>query len=280
MDDQGGIWFGRQRYAAVVLYHPEFENAATAEFFQKAAQGKTILCRLGDWTKDFNAQPFDGNATLPRRMKVATDIEACTDAVIAELRNLRVEPQTRATVTLPKWDDRGRTSAALPSSGKCRLVDGTLILASGEKDVLGDPIQTTIRMHGSDVVFDAVGIAAVRLGKDGKLDAMAAGGLKVFRGGGTSIELSQRADVAVWRGDHGRMHGVLQDWVGPVPDSLSAITDDWLRLDVPTPLAKTTDLHAPTARSETSSAWSATVISTVAEPAVVIVHCSKTVSSK
>jgi hypothetical protein len=243
VDDRGDIWFGRQRYAAVVLYDPEFENAATAEFFQKAAQGKTVLYRMGDWTKDFDAKPVDGNAALPRRMKVATQIQACADVVIAELRTLRVEPQTRATVTLPKWGDLGRTSAALPSSGKCRLLDGTVIFAAGEKDVLGDPIQTTIKMHGSNVVFDAVGIAAVRLGKDGKLDAMAAGGLKAFRGGGTSIELSERADLAVWRDDQGRMHGVLQDWSGPVPASLSAITDDWLRLAAPTPLAKKTDLQ-------------------------------------
>jgi hypothetical protein len=243
VDDEGSIWFGRQRYAAVVLYHPEFENAATAEFFHKAAQGKTALYRMGDWTKNFRAEPFDGSAALPRRMKVATDIQTCADAVIAELRSLGIEPHTRATVTLPKWDNIGQTSAALPSAGKCQLTDGTVIFASGEKDVLGDPIQSTIKTHGHDVVFDAVGIAAVRLGKGGRLDAMAAGGLKSFRGGGTSIELGQRIDVAVWRDDQGQMHGVLQDWTGPVPASLSAITGHWLRLAVPKPLAKTIDLH-------------------------------------
>ena len=34
VDDRGEIWYGKQRYAAVVLHRPEFENRTTAEFFQ------------------------------------------------------------------------------------------------------------------------------------------------------------------------------------------------------------------------------------------------------
>ncbi|MEI7902108.1 MAG: hypothetical protein WCK89_17785, partial [bacterium] len=70
-------------------------------------------------------------------------------------------------------------------SGQCRLLDGTIILASGEKDVLGDPIQKTLNVDGHEVAFDAVGVAAVRLDKDGKLEALAAGGLKRFAVGKT-----------------------------------------------------------------------------------------------
>ena len=39
-------------------------------------------------------------------------------------------------------------------TGQCRLLDGTLILASGEKDVMGDPIQKTISINGHAVTFD------------------------------------------------------------------------------------------------------------------------------
>jgi len=60
IDADWNIWFGQQRYAAVVLYHPEFENATTAGFFQQAAKGKTIIYRVGDWTKNFDAKAFDG----------------------------------------------------------------------------------------------------------------------------------------------------------------------------------------------------------------------------
>jgi hypothetical protein len=87
------------------------------------------------------------------------------------------------------------------------------------------------------VVFDAVGVAAVRLGKTGKVEAMAAGGFKMFKAADMTVELPERADVALWRDGKGRWHGVLQEWHGPVPAALAAITGDWVRLSVPEPLA-------------------------------------------
>jgi hypothetical protein len=121
-------------------------------------------------------------------------------------------------------------------SGQCRLIDGTVILTAGEKDVAGDPIQKTIHVDGHDVAFDAVGVAAVRLDKDGKLEALAAGGLKRFAVGKTTIELPQRIDVALWKDTKGVWQGVLQDYEGEVPADLNAITAHWLRLSVPRPL--------------------------------------------
>jgi len=235
VDADGNVWFGRQRYAAVVLYHPEFENATTAGFFQKAAKGKTLLYRIGDWTKNVDATAFYGNAVLPSRMKVARDINGCAEAVLAELRAAGIAAQTCASVTLPRWGSLGRTSAALPSAGNCRLVDGTVILASGQNDVRGDPIQKTLNVDGHDVAFDAVGVAAVRLDKAGKLEALAGGALKSLRGGGVTIELPERVDVAMWRDGKSQWHGVLQDFSGPVPAALLAFTQDWLRLSVPRP---------------------------------------------
>ena len=236
VDADGNIWFGQQRYAAVVLYHPEFENATTAGFFQKAAKGKTLLYRIGDWTRNFDAKAFDGNAALPARMKIARDINGCAEAVLAELRAAGIATQTCATATLPQWNGMGRTSAALPSSGNCRLVDGTVILASGQNDVRGDPIQKTLSVDGYEVAFDAVGVAAVRLDKDGKLEALAAGGLKRFAVGKTKIELPQRADVALWKDTKGVWQGVLQDYEGDVPKDLAALCKHWTRLQVPEPL--------------------------------------------
>ena len=121
-------------------------------------------------------------------------------------------------------------------SGQCRLLDGTAILASGEKDVMGDPIQKTIKVGRHDVTFDAVGVAAVRLDSSGQVEALAAGGLRRFKAKTMEIELPQPADVALWHDSNGRWHGVLQDWTGPVPAALSAVTGDWLRLAVPKPL--------------------------------------------
>jgi hypothetical protein len=238
VDDNGDVWYGKQRYAAVVLYRPEFENAATAEFFQRAARGKTILCRIGEWTKDFNGKPLDGNAALPAPMKSAVDITTCAREAIARLTEAGVEPQTPARGMFPKWHGQGRESADMPASGHTRLTDGTVILVAGEENATGDPIRKTVRVNGHDVTFDAAGIAAVRLSEDGTLEAMAAGGLRHFKAGPVEIKLDQPADVAVWRDPKGAMQGVLQDYQGPVPADLAALTSNWLRLELPPRLNK------------------------------------------
>ena len=236
VDAKGEVWFGKQRYSAVVLYNPEFENTTTADFFQKAARGKALLYRLGEWTKDFNGKPLDGKAALPTRMKVAENVDTCAREIIAELIKSGVEAVTPSRGDFPKWSGQGRTSVNMPAAGRTRLTDGTVIHIAGEKNVTGDPIQKTIQVNGHEVTFDAVGVAAIRLSKDGKLEAMAAAGLKHFKTGSVEITLDQPADVALWQEAKGKMQGVLQDYQGPVPADLKAITPHWLRLDVPTPI--------------------------------------------
>lgn len=78
-------------------------------------------------------------------------------------------------------------------------------------------------------------MAAIRLDRNGRVDALAAGGLKPFRCRSLTIELPERIDLAFWRDQPGKFRGVLQDWIGPIPDSLISITDDWLRLTLPQP---------------------------------------------
>jgi hypothetical protein len=121
----------------------------------------------------------------------------------------------------------------MPASGHTRLTDGTVILVAGEKDRTGDPIQETIEVHGHKVTFDAAGVAAVRLSKDGKLEAMAAGGLRHFKAGPVEIKLDKPADVALWRDPKGTLQGVLQGYEGDVPADLAALTSNWLRLELP-----------------------------------------------
>jgi hypothetical protein len=227
----GRIQYGPQTYAAVVFYQPQYERPSAGEFFRKAAAtGKTALYRIGDWTMDFDGNPVDARTLLPAAM-TASDAATCTAAIIAQLKASGYHPQTPCTMR--NHSGVGSASMMPKPSGQCRLLDGTVILASGEKDVLGDPIQKTLNVDGHEVAFDAVGVAAVRLENDGKVEAMAAGGLKSFKGGGMSIELPERADVALWRDAKGKWHGVLQDWTKPVPAALTAITAEWQRLAVP-----------------------------------------------
>jgi hypothetical protein len=76
-------------------------------------------------------------------------------------------------------------------------------------------------------------MAAVRFAKQGMVEAMAAGGLKRFRTDEMTVDLPERADVALWHDSKGEWQGVLLGHDGPVPDSLARITPNWHRLKTP-----------------------------------------------
>lgn len=229
----GFVRYGSQRYHSVVLYRPQFEKAVTAEFFRKAAQGKTRLYQVGDWTQDFDGQNFQASPALPRKMVLLSDVKAAVATITQQLKAASIAPQARANRTLGFADCK---SVAPAAEGACRLVDDTHIFVSGVNSAAGDPIQQTVQVGGRTVAVDAVGLAAIRLDKRGRLEALAAGGLKTLHADKFKIELPERVDLALWRDNRGRFHGVLQGWSGPVPDSLQKLTKDWLRLSVPVPL--------------------------------------------
>ncbi|MCK4375364.1 MAG: hypothetical protein KAX19_08545, partial [Candidatus Brocadiae bacterium] len=214
----GFVQYGPQRYVAIVLYHPEFERPGTATLFRKAAEGKTALHRVGEWTTTFDGKPFDGRQALPGAMQASDDAGACVRVVVDQLRKLGVKPQSSAAATLGGF---GHQSASPGRTGHCRLLDGTEILLAGTKKVTGDPIRTSFDVGGHEVAVDAIGVVGVRLGSDGSLAALAAGGLKHFAVGGLTVQLDHPADLALWRDTKGKLHGVLQGWEGPVPPSLS-----------------------------------------------------------
>ena len=124
-------------------------------------------------------------------------------------------------------------------SGGCRLTDGTEVVVSATRELpAGQPLKQTLAVGKQSVAFDATGLAAVRLSAAGDVEALAAGGLRSFAAGTMKIELPEPADVALWRDEKGNWRGVLQGHTGPVPEPLLAITKDWLRLAVPTPLPR------------------------------------------
>ncbi|HUT32564.1 MAG TPA: hypothetical protein VNE39_03705 [Planctomycetota bacterium] len=233
LSDDGLVQYGPQRYAAVVLYHPEFDRPETAAFFERAAGGKTALFRVGNWTAGPDAKPFDGNAALPKAMAVLPDAASCAKAVVARLGERGVAPQTGAGERMTGF---GYGMSAPPAAGRCRLVDGTEIILSGAKDVAGDPIRSALEVKGHKITVDATGVVGIRLAADGSLEALAAGGLKRIEAGALKLALEQATDIALWRDAAGKWHGVLQDCPGPVPPPLTALAADWLRLSVPPPL--------------------------------------------
>jgi len=228
------IQYGPQKYEAVVLYHPEFEGSQFASFFQKARNTKTALYRIGEWTTDFNGKSIDIIKMLPDRMTAYSNANLCMNSVIENLRKKGISEQTRCNNWM-LFEDGHRTIRP-PTSGRCRLIDGTEIIVAGTKDVAGDPIDVKYKINGFEISAIAMGVLGVRLSTDGKLNALAAGGLSRFKLGQLNIELKEPVDMALWKDEHGKMIGVVQGLKGEIPENLTAITTDWRRLEIPVPL--------------------------------------------
>lgn len=113
-------------------------------------------------------------------------------------------------------------SAALRGT-RSQFVDGTHIIVSGIEEASGGPIQQTINVDGQAVSVDAVGLVGIRMGQQGQVEALAAGGLRSLKAGDFSIELPERVDPAIWRDEQGKFKGVLQGHKGPVPAQLAEV---------------------------------------------------------
>jgi hypothetical protein len=227
--EDGSIQYGDQRYIAAILYNPEYEQKETADFFSRASvKGKTKIYWAGNWSKDFEGNPFDGATALPSTIHYLT-----ADSVVMDVINF-FKSKGIIPFTPCKPNNANYGSSIVPeTSGQLHLLDGTVILASGRNDVMGDPIEKSIDVKGHSVKFDAVGLAAVRLNENGKVEALAGGGLKLFETDGMKIKLARPADLALWRDIEGEWHGVLHGFDGPIPDELTRITKDWIRVKVP-----------------------------------------------
>jgi hypothetical protein len=60
----------------------------------------------------------------------------------------------------------------------------------------------------------------------GRVEALAAGGLKTVTAGDFSLRLEQRADIALWKNRRGDWEGVIRD-ADSVPPQLRQITEQW-----------------------------------------------------
>ncbi len=233
IDNDGWICYGTQRYSAVVLYNPEFEKPSTAAFFNDAQNGSTKLFRIGNWRYNFNGDIFDGESVFPESMSKFLDVKSLVSDIVKYLRGQKVIQQTPATSTLKGFNN---ISSSPPTTGFSRLTDGTIIHIAGTNNVSGDPIKSSFKIGNYNVIFDAIGVAAVRLSDNGSVEALAAGGLSYFKAGRIEIRLDQPIDIALWRDDKGKWKGAIQGWDDAIPDELINITNNWVRLDVPAPL--------------------------------------------
>ena len=112
------------------------------------------------------------------------------------------------------------------------------IQIAGTNNVSGDPICSTVKVQGYPVTFDAIGLAAVMLNKQGQVESLAAGGLKSFNAGNMKISLNQRVDLALWKNDQREWEGVVQGLDGNIPSDLLKITKLWTKMKLPVPMSE------------------------------------------
>lgn len=234
IDGEGYVCLGPQRYRAVVLYQPEFGDEDELAFFAQAARSKTAVFLAGHWTRDSAARSLDGTARLGGNVRKSSDDGACAEAVGRFLGEAGVTRVTGWSGRLKGWGQDGSVTHAAPATdGHSVLTDGTYARVAGGHDPAGDPISETFTWRGHAVTVDAVGVVAIRFAADGKVAALAVGGLKNLKTDGLEITLPERADVAFVTGADKKIHGVLQGLAGDVPKSLLTITAKWQRLAVP-----------------------------------------------
>lgn len=228
----GKIQYGPQQYDAVLYYNPENDHSSVASFFRKAAAAtKTTLFRTGKQTMDFNGKKIDDSKYFPKQMQYG-DENTSVNRIISLLKAKNAPIQTPAAM-------RGMGAFApsmMPQTqGTVKLIDGTVIIASGEKDVMGDPIKKSIQINGKKVNVDAIGIAGIRLNKSGLPEALAFGGLKSFSTGRFEIELPERMDIALIK-ENGIWKGIVQGFSGTIPKSLLRITKNWTYISAVNPM--------------------------------------------
>jgi hypothetical protein len=193
------------------------------------------LFRIGHWTKDFDGHAIEGARILPSNMPEVSGDEQLVSSVKNILSRQKIQNQTPAIEGAP--GGFAYSFVTPPTTGYCRLIDGTYIQVAGTNNVGGDLIRSTVNINGKSVTFDATGVAAVRLDNMGTVQAMAAGGLKLFRRGNLKIELSERIDLALWKDNQDHWSGVIQGLKGEIPLQLKSITPNWKRINRPVPLS-------------------------------------------
>ena len=235
VDKDGYVTYGKQRYDVAILYHPEFEGNTTGMFFSNPNLKSTRLIRLGNWTRNFDAEIVNATSLLPRKMStIITNSEAVSEALDV-LNDRKIELQSPATTLLKGFNC---VSNAPPTSGFSHLLDGTFVQIAATNNKAGDPIQSTVKLKNQSVTFDAVGLAAVRLDDQGNLEALAAGGLSYFAVGNFALKLKNPLDLSIWKDKNRQWHGVVQGSKGKIPKALLKITKDWVQLEIPSPLVQ------------------------------------------
>lgn len=228
--EQGKIQYGPQAYEAVIYYHPEFDYAEAGRFFDQAAvAGATRLYQVGDKSMDFYGKPVRGRNGVIVISEINDAVGQVMELMKSTKRLIHTPGAMRGLASFP--------ASVMPNaSGHVQLIDGTYIIAAGEKHLMGDTIQKQIVIDDISIAVDAVGLAGFRFDDRGHLVALACGGMKSFKAGNVNINLPERLDVALIR-DGDKWRGVVHGYGGSIPSDLAAFTTEWTRVDKPSEYA-------------------------------------------
>lgn len=222
VDEDGFLRVGSQRYAAAVLHRLSEDDVRA---FERVTRGRTFKTRVFSW---------DSPATAGVQALAASDDVSGIEATLVASGAVRQTPLGRTGLRRNSPDDPDR----LPDpDGVLTLNDGTVVRVKASLSALqGEPVRGTLKVRGVEVEYAARGLFAVRLAADGRLEALAAGGLESVKMPGFELKLDHPEDVALLRLD-GVLRGVWQtnDRTAAVPEALQAVTPDWIRLWSPRP---------------------------------------------
>ena len=192
----GMLAYGAQRYRAMVFLNLAHEPPRTVEFLREVARSNTLAFLRGAAP----GAPIEGVYSAPDPGRVA-------------------------------WFLRGSyTAHPLQPADLSRLADGTCLLARGEHNPAGDPIDETFYCGNVRVKARATGVFAVRFSGHGELLSLAASGLKSLDAGSVHLDLAEPVDVAIWHNAQGEAEGVIQGLSDNVPKPLEPLARRWSRL--------------------------------------------------
>ncbi len=199
----GWVTYGPQRYRGLIFVNPEFEPDSTFSFLREVAAGRTRL-----WIRGAATRGPDGEARPAAAIPGASAM-ASTAQVRQALRDWHSPP--------------------LSPPDLARLTDGTCVIARGERDPAGDPLELDFFCGGVAVKAKARGVFAVRFSSGGSLVSLAASDLEFLDAGQTLLRLARPLDLAVWT-ENGARRGVAQSRE-PAPAEVRALASHWERLD-------------------------------------------------
>lgn len=228
IDGKGKVEYGRQKYDAVVYYHPEHETETVRNFFNQTTDSKVFIRTelANDKTKDkakINDEPVKTAHGL-----LFTDNNMLIQHVMGFLNDHAYKTITPCNGILDNtWfhlRDFTHESAMPGLNGTSRMLDGGILRIAAVDSIAGDPIGN-FNAYGESIKADAEGVVYVRFDNNHNLIAMAAGGVKSFNAGGLSFELPRRMNVALRKNSNGQWEGEVQE--PAIPSELKAITPKW-----------------------------------------------------